>query len=490
MIGSDLIRRMITAGKTDQLLRRLSKIPPLDLFVPRPDKAMLMDMQSSFVNSTSKFAICLGGTGSGKTEAAAVRTARYLRDTPPPRERCPFWIIGETFELVCSICWEEKLSRYIDPADILSIDWYKPQRNWPHAVILRHPKHRSRAGWVIEFKSYTQGRELMQGRSIGGYWFNEECPTSIVTEVQGRCRDYDSPGWADFTPLSSYVSGWEKLYNKTPPDWKFYHLNTELNKELKEGWSDHYLKYSVTDDERETRRVGTFASYRGMVFKEFRHAIHVLPDEHPIVTKGPPKDWFHIRGVDFGWTNPLACMWVAVDRDQRYYVYDEHYKAQKLLGYHAAEINSREWLPATPYFGQTYCDDEDPGSIAELMKLGVANCTGTNKNTFGVSKRIAFLRQLMIVQPDGKPRLYISPRCENLIEEIRGYHWSVTIGKDARERNAPDMPVDFQNHAIDAMGYAIFTHAMGDQKVPKSVRREWEPRDRKIQLSRNPEERR
>ena len=97
------------------------------------------------------------------------------------------------------------------------------------------------------------------------------------------------------------------------------------------------------------------------------------------------------------------------------------------------------------------------------------------------------LRHLMIVQPDGKPKLFISPRCENLIGEIRKYHWSVPIGKDERKRNAPDLPVDFENHAIDAMGYAIFTHALGDQKVPKSVRREWEPKDRKIQLTRNPD---
>jgi hypothetical protein len=429
--GSDLDRQRLY-----DLLRH-----PLYTWTPRPDDLSRMDEQTAFVESRDQFAICLGGTGSGKTYAAAVKTARYVLGTAPMREGLPFWIVSDTMDQVCAIAWDQKLKYLIPPTQIMSVVWYQKSRGWPAAVVLKHPTQKNRPGWVLEFKSYNQPFSTFKGQSIGGYWLNEEVPYSVVIEVQGRCREYNSPGWADFTPVEVVSPEWPELYDAPPPGWRFYHLNTECNWANAAGWADWFLS-QIPEDLREMRRTGVFATFKGQVFKEWRPRIHVTePFEIP-------KDWHKVRGVDFGFNNPFCCLWVARDPDGRYYVYDEHFQSQQLNAFHAAQIKQRRWQPALPWFGQTY-SDHDAQQRAELAGLDIL-CTPANK---AIAQGLSTVRSLMQVQEDGKPRLMVFKNCKNLIREIAKYRFP----EGTTGRNPSDLPVDKDNHAIDALRYAIYS---------------------------------
>ena len=412
-------------------------------FKPRPNSIEDHDEQEAFVNATDKFSILLGGTGAGKTEAAAVKTARYLLTTPAPRKDTPFWVIGETYEMVCSVCWTEKLSRFIPRYAIKSIDWLSQIRGWPHAVILQDT-HGTGTNWVIEFKSYEQGRAKFQARSIGGYWFNEEVPMSIVEEVQGRCREYDSPGWADFTPIEVKSPEWPEYYDNPPEGWQFYHVNTLKNTALAEGWAERYLS-RIPEDLRETRTIGVFASYRGQVYKEWNKQIHVIEPFNI------PDDWRKFRGIDFGFNNPFCCLWMAKDSDDRYYIYDEHFANEQTIQWHAAKINQRPW-PSRPCYGTTW-SDHDAQVRRELQEYGI-NCTPAKKD---VMAGIELIRELLMKRADGKPRLFVFDTCENLIREFRNYHWPEAVGTGNRMKNPNDLPVPYDDHALDAMRYGIFS---------------------------------
>lgn len=386
---------------------------------------------------------------SGKTEAAAYKTARYVLETPPPRPRVPFWIIGETYELTCGVCWQEKLSRYIPLDQIAHKFFYKSDRDWPYSVLLKHPTNPGEIGWILEFKSFAQGRERMQAASIGGYWFNEEVPLGIVEEVQGRTRDYDSPGWADFTPIEIRSPEWVERYNDPPKGWRFFHLNSLRNVALAEGWAEDYLS-TVPEDIRETRRVGFFTSFRGQVFKEWRRHIHVC-DPFTI-----PKSWRRIRGIDFGFNNPFCCLWIARSPDGVYYVYDEHFESGQLNSHHAKKIHARDWDATSPVCGNTY-SDHDAQQRAELSSLGV-NTTPANKSVLtGIEK----LRTLMMPNPKtGKPRLFVFSNCRNLIREMPAYKWPEAPGKDGKHTNPKELPVPYDDHAIDALRYAIYSEEL------------------------------
>ena len=485
------------AGRADLLRRYYRAMKPIDLFRPRPDSPEDYDEQTAFVKSDprkTKFAICLGGTGSGKTIAAAYKTAKFILGVKPHRDALPFWIIGATYEQTCAVCWQQVLSKFI-PADMIKvISWIDRAREWPAAVLLKHPDDPRRIGWILEFKSFKQGRERMQGRSIGGFWFNEECPLDIVRETLGRTRDYDSPGWADFTPVSAALTEWPDLYDQPPSRWQFFHLNVGKNTAVPEGgtkpiseWAKEFLSY-IPEDERETRRIGVFTSFSGQVFKEFRRSIHVLD---PVTAKSRkmrslatrlnngdiPSHWLKLRGVDFGYSTPFACVWVCKDDEDRWYVYDEHHEASRLISYHCARIVERTWDERDPNYGQTLCDSSRPESIKEMQDFGIRAVSAQSaKEPGSILRRISFMRHLMMLQPDGRPKLYMTAKCVNLIREMRGYHWRLPIGKDQRQHDSPfDLPVKFDDHCIDAMCYAIYSAAKA-ATAPQVLEREWQPR--------------
>jgi len=443
----------IFAGDDFELQRKIHLLitHPYYTFRPRPDCPEDYDEQTSFVNSNAKFSICLGGNGSGKSAAAALKTARYLLGTMPMREGIPFWVIGASYELACAVCWVEKLSTFIPPELIKHISWRDSKRHWPAAVVLRHPLHPDRDGWTIEFKSYEQGRELFQARSIGGYWFNEAVPMSIVEEVQARCRDYGSPGWADFTPIDMPTTEWENRYHKPPPGWRFFHLNSLKNETLPEGFMRDYLE-SIPEDMRETRQIGAFSTRRGQVFKEWR------PNHHVIEPFRIPHDWHRTRGIDFGYNNPFCCLWIARNYDGVYYVYDEHYESQQTHDYHAAKIKERYWNLDDPHIGQTY-SDHDPQERAELSLRGIHTALA-NKN---IHRGIDVMRRLMMInKATGKSRLYVFTTCKKLIEEIPAYRWADPTGREGsgKQKNPNEVPVDFFNHGIDSLRYALATEEM------------------------------
>lgn len=439
---------------------------PLAQWRPRPDQPDIYDEQAAFVNSQAKFAVCVGGTGSGKTTAAAYKTACRVLYDEPPTWHCPFWVVGERYEMVGSICWAEKLSQFIPAEEIEYISWLNEKRQWPLAVILK-------TGWVLEFKSYMQGRSSFQGRSIGGFWLNEECPLDIVEEIRGRCRDYDSHGWADFTPLDKHSIAWAKKAESPPPGWEFYNLNVRCNTALPSEWIDEFLA-SIPEDMRATREHGAFAVRQGAVFKEFRRHLHLVePFEIP-------ERWHRIRAIDFGWNHPTACVWLARDMDHNYYVFDAYMESGRLLQDHARTIKDRhDWPERSPYHGRTFADGAAAQEIAEFKRHGVV-CVGARKS---LDLGIECVRRMLMPQPrTRKPRLFImeTPNTEALITQIQDYHWETSVGTGDREHEGQDRPVKFNDDLVDALRYAIYSEEMGadvgvadaDKPIPK--RKEWE----------------
>jgi len=498
----DQLRKATAMDPT--LGRMLNELLSLEIYKwqPRPDDPDQFDEQESFVTSTAKFAIGLGGNGAGKTSAAAYKTARYVLDKPAPRRDTPFWIIGEGYDLTCAVCWEEKLRNFIPESAIKEIDWYKKSRNWPNAVVLKDI-HNTGTNWVLEFKSYMQGRSRMQARSIGGFWFNEEVPFAIVEEVQARCRDYDSPGWADFTPIEIRDQEWPDAYEDPPEGWEFFHLNTACNKRLADGWFERWIK-SIPADMRDTRQYGTFATFKGQIFKEWNSRHNIIrwqkPEDRERTRKvcpwltddllvwnektkeydldlikmhyAIPDTWKRVRGMDFGFNDPTVCVWLVKDRDQRWFVVDEHFLNQATIATHAKAINARPWSKH-PIFGNTFAD-HDRQEREEYKQYGIATAAAKKDLIPGID----YVRRLMMLQGDGWPRLFVFEHCENTIREHRSYKWSMPVGEGTdRERNPIDLPHDFNNHTVDAVRYALYSEFRQVETVGAPLtrpRREWE----------------
>src|SRR5207253_547584 len=91
----------------------------------------------------------------------------------------------------------------------------------------------------------------------------------------------------------------------------------------------------LTDDTFHQEYMADFRKYTGLVYKDFGRETHVIE------VMDIPASWQRYRCLDFGSTNPTACLWIAVDGDDNWFVYDEHYQTGETIDYHAGVINAK-----------------------------------------------------------------------------------------------------------------------------------------------------
>ena len=143
----------------------------------------------------------------------------------------------------------------------------------------------------------------------------------------------------------------------------------------------------------------------------------------------------HRNGLDFGYSSDPAAIVVShYDRMRKtIYIYDELYQTGLTNDLLAEEVKRM--------IGQDVitCDSAEPKSIAELGNFGVS-AYGASKGKDSVLHDIQWLQQQAIV---------IDTKCINMRNEIQGYKW-----KEDKGGNALPIPVDSDNHLIDALRYA------------------------------------
>jgi phage terminase large subunit len=141
------------------------------------------------------------------------------------------------------------------------------------------------------------------------------------------------------------------------------------------------------------------------------------------------------HGLDFGFAdNPAAVVVSHYDNERGIiYVYQELYETNLTnpeLAQRVVDLVGDN--PVT-------CDSAEPKSIVELNNNGVS-ASGAKKGKDSIHFGIQWLQQRTIV---------IDKSCINLRNELQQYHWK----KDAGGNSLP-VPVDKNNHLIDALRYA------------------------------------
>lgn len=159
----------------------------------------------------------------------------------------------------------------------------------------------------------------------------------------------------------------------------------------------------------------------------------------PTLTQFPePQDTYY--GLDFGFNDPMALFRVG-DRDGTHYVTELVYESGLTTDDLIARLPALGVSRADPI----YADAAEPDRIETIRRAGY-NCQAAHKGQGSVKAGISHLKAA---------RIYSRPENANLTSELNTYKWAED--KDGRLQ---DNPVDFKNHAIDAIRYAIVTHAM------------------------------
>ena len=140
-------------------------------------------------------------------------------------------------------------------------------------------------------------------------------------------------------------------------------------------------------------------------------------------------------GLDFGFSSdPAALVQTHYDsKRSRLYIYGELYERELTNDVLAGEVLSMVG------HDRVICDSAEPKSIKDLQNLGVS-AAGAKKGKDSIRHGIDWLQRQEIV---------VCESCVNTINELQLYQW-----KKDRDGNSLRVPVDKNNHIIDALRYA------------------------------------
>jgi phage terminase large subunit len=252
-------------------------------------------------------------------------------------------------------------------------------------------------------------------------WRETLLPT--LTDRRGKVLFLSTPvGFNHFYDLYQ-----EELNNV---DFKSFKFTSYDNPTLPEGEIDTIKTYS-TEDSFAQEYLADFRKRQGLVYPEFKR-------EHHVVKEAPAEFSEIICGVDFGYTAPACVLKIGIDKDSHFWVLDEWYKTGQ-TGMQIAEV-AAHYRP-----NMVYGDPAEPDKIQDLKNAGLY-VRETNKDIIhGVDRVREMFKQ---------NRVHILGHCQNLIAELESYHYA----DPKPDRNQSERPVKSNDHAIDALRYAIYSH--------------------------------
>ena len=235
---------------------------------------------------------------------------------------------------------------------------------------------------------------------------------------------------------------------------------------------------------------GDWDSFEGQAFPEIvikpentdRRWTHVI-EPFPI-----PLDWPRYFSFDYGYSDPFACQWWAMDSKGRAYLYREWYGcvsgkadtglkltpvqiADGILERETEEIhnNIRVIRTADP----SIFDKSRGNSVADQMAPGYLGRAGGVVFNKGDNTRIAGkmeVHERLRFDPDGKPMMYIFNTCKDWIRTVPNLPYD--------EKKVEDIDTDAEDHEYDATRYFLMDHPITASKKPPREYKPFDPFDR------------
>ena len=192
-----------------------------------------------------------------------------------------------------------------------------------------------------------------------------------------------------------------------------------------------------------------------MLCRGARREYLVLGEFNPDVHVGSVKfcpDWPTYRAIDFGYAEPLVCLWVQISPAGGVHVIDEYVRARRPLARHAAEILRRD--PPGAKIAATYVDpagrareSTSGAACTELLAAAGITCSWQAST---IAEGLELVRAAL-APAEGEPTLKIDRRCTSLIRAFQTYHYPAPA---PRSNRLIDSPVkDGPDHCIDALRY-------------------------------------
>lgn len=327
-------------------------------------------------------------------------------------------------------------------------------------------------GWEIDVMTYEQDVKQFESATVGLVWLDEPPPREIYKACVARLR-MGGMMMITETPLTEAWLYDEILTN--PDNEKGYRAFVEADVEdaCKEHGERGFLSHEQIEkliaqydpEERQARVFGKFQHLTGLVFKNWRHDIHII--EPFQINK---RDFVVVEAYDTHPRNPESVMWVAIDRKGTKYIIDELYRdadvEQMALSIKDVardyRIIKRILEPAA------FVVDKRTGySVAsDLSQRGLTYHEASKRRTDAIKRTRRALNfvasQDHIIKP---PELYVFNNCRRTIYEFEHWQWENWRGKIAQYKDPREKPMDKDDHMMENIGRILLEELVFEELV-------------------------
>ena len=408
----------------------------------------LTEKQIQFIlSSNARFNLAHGSVRSGKTICTLYRFMQAAHLCPDTQ----LWMIGHT----SSTIYDNVIRLIIEPAaeglpDPLSI--FRPFCTW-----IRGERELRFGDKIISTIGVNNSGALgvIQGKTFSLCYCDEMTlyPDSIIDMIHTRLSLPHSQLFASMNPMQPTHKIKEWIDRGLAGDHNYYslHFTLEDNPFLPEEYKID-LKKSLSGVFYKRYYLGEWCLAEGAIFDFFDRNIHVQKMRYCA------EYW--IVGVDYGTSNAFAAVLIGVNTGRqtqtgkKMWVEDEYYwdsakkGRQKTNSEYVEDL--KRWLE--PYSVRAIYVDP----IAEAFKLEMQRA---GKHVINANNNVGNGIQIMTSEMK-RGNVTICPNCTNLIREVESYVW------DAKKTEKGDeQPVKKDDHAVDALRYALATHKVSNYDV-------------------------
>jgi phage terminase large subunit len=276
------------------------------------------------------------------------------------------------------------------------------------------------------FKSLDD-REKIKSAEFNYAWLEEatEFDYEDFLQVKLRLRRRNSMKnqiYLTFNPIN--INHWlkEKIVDKPSNDMAILRTTYKVNPFLSEHYAKE-LEHLAEQDENYYRiyTLGEWGIVMGLIYTNWE-VVETIPEAFEQMA----------YGLDFGYNNPTALVEVRVKENNvwvRELIYQKGLTNQELISL-MQKVGVQRKVPI-------YADPSEPERIEEIYRAGFNIHRADNR----VKDGIDFVK---------RHKLFILTDSVNTIKELRTYKW-----REDKNGNILDEPVKFNDHAMDALRYAL-----------------------------------
>ena len=368
----------------------------------------LKQPKSYYDNRSSKKRIVInqGGTRSGKTYSILQVLCEYCLENR--NRNSVITVVRKTLPAL-------KGSAYRDFLEILNKEgWYSEE--WHNKSEMTYLLF----GNLVEFISVDQPQKI-RGRKRNVCFINEANELTWEDFFQLNIRTTDKV-ILDYNPSDEFHWIYERLQIREDADFfvTTYLDNPHLDKDLvieiellKDADENYWRVYGLGQ-----RGFSSETIYTHWQYGDFPEGCEV------------------VYGVDFGFNVPSSIIKIGF-KENACYVEEVLYETKLTTNDLIERIKGLN----IERHAEMFCDNAEPKTIEEIVRAGY-NAKPAEKDVYAGIQKVKSMP------------LFVTQNSHNMIKELKSYKWKL----DKNGKVHPDeVPVKFNDHAMDAMRYGIYT---------------------------------